>query len=246
MVGFLFMVGFIWAYFLIWGNLAGKYLQSGFGGIIFCIIIVYVYVHPFDPSFSVSTITGFHSVFVHDYVKDFLFLLGFANAFFDFKSRIMEAMEMGVASALEEMKYRTLELVESAKSQVLNFVNRHQYKQRIDEQEADLKAERERREQAERREQKYREEAKKTKAEKNSYQNSTPNSDDLDPTKLEDAYAILGVEYGTDKETCKAHFRRLMAMYHPDKLAKFSGWRKEKMERDAKAIGVAWDTIKSK
>lgn len=63
---------------------------------------------------------------------------------------------------------------------------------------------------------------------------------------LADAYAILGVEYGTSKDECKKAYRKLMAMYHPDKLAGFTGWRKEQMEAESKLITVAWGTISSK
>lgn len=90
------------------------------------------------------------------------------------------------------------------------------------------------------------EEAERAKRNSQHKQQNQGNKKALDPTKLKDAYEILGVEYGTDKATCKKNFKRLMALYHPDKLADFTGSRRAKMEQEAKDIGVAWETVRDK
>lgn len=116
----------------------------------------------------------------------------------------------------------------------------------------ELKKEQQKAQQAEEAARRAREEAEQAKREqrnsqqKQQRQESQNKKKRLDPTKLKDAYEILGVAYGTDKETCKKHFRKLMAMYHPDKLAGFTGYRHEQMEQEAKDIGVAWETVQKR
>lgn len=122
----------------------------------------------------------------------------------------------------------------------------------------ELERERQKAQQAEEKARKANEQAQRAKEEAQREKQKNQNSNNqqkhanqgnkkaLDPTKLKDAYEILGVAYGTDKETCKKHFRKLMAMYHPDKLAGFTGYRREQMEQEAKAIGVAWETVQKR
>lgn len=112
----------------------------------------------------------------------------------------------------------------------------------------ELERERQKSQQAQEEARRAKEQAQRAKeeAERKNHQGKQSNKSNLDPTKLKDAYAILGVEYGTDKAICKVHFRKLMAMYHPDRLAGFTGYRRKQMEQEAKDIGVAWETIQKR
>jgi DnaJ like chaperone protein len=65
-------------------------------------------------------------------------------------------------------------------------------------------------------------------------------------TKLDDAYAVLGVSSGDDARTIKRAYRRLMSQHHPDKLVS-QGLPEEMMEvakQKTQEIQQAYDMIR--
>ena len=64
------------------------------------------------------------------------------------------------------------------------------------------------------------------------------------PSRLSDAYDILGVKAGASLSECKEAYRRLMSLYHPDKIMQLTGSRRQQAEEEAKLINVAWETVK--
>ncbi len=83
----------------------------------------------------------------------------------------------------------------------------------------------------------------------NSSGQSSSNSDHestsstFDPTKFADACEILGVKPDSSFSECKKAYRRLMSVYHPDKINQLTGSRKAQAEEEAKQINVAWETV---
>ncbi len=69
-----------------------------------------------------------------------------------------------------------------------------------------------------------------------------PESDDGEKT-IRDYYANLEVPYGSDLETVKKGYRRLMRQYHPDNFANDS--EKEKMATElTQELSVAYQQVK--
>ncbi|MGI1671636.1 MAG: DnaJ domain-containing protein [Neptuniibacter sp.] len=68
-------------------------------------------------------------------------------------------------------------------------------------------------------------------------------SSTFDPTKFADACEILGVNPDASFADCKKAYRRLMSVYHPDKINQLTGSRKAQAEEEAKQINVAWETV---
>lgn len=67
-----------------------------------------------------------------------------------------------------------------------------------------------------------------------------------DPHSFSGSCEILGVSQGDSFDTMKRAYRRLMSMYHPDKVAGLSGGRRKQAEEEAKNLNIAWETIKKK
>jgi len=73
--------------------------------------------------------------------------------------------------------------------------------------------------------------------------NQAPNNDDLNPKNYADACEILGCDPNADQATLKKAYRYLRSMYHPDKMAQFSGRRKKQAEEEMKLINLAWARV---
>jgi len=67
-------------------------------------------------------------------------------------------------------------------------------------------------------------------------------SSNMPPEELRDDFEKLGVPFGADEETCKAAYKKLMKIHHPDRHAGHEGNFKKATERTAR-INAAWDRI---
>ena len=72
------------------------------------------------------------------------------------------------------------------------------------------------------------------------YTNEKP----LDPTKLTDAYKILGITLQTSKKDAKRAFMKLRSLYSPDKVDHLGEERVKRNTEQMKIINVAWDKVK--
>jgi hypothetical protein len=79
---------------------------------------------------------------------------------------------------------------------------------------------------------------------KQQQQGSSNFSTGLDPTKYADACKILGVPQGSSVQDCKAAYRHLSTLFHPDKFARSESVLKTNAAESLKMINVAWETIK--
>lgn len=66
----------------------------------------------------------------------------------------------------------------------------------------------------------------------------------LDPHSPTDARHILGIAETQSFSEIRSTYRQLMSIYHPDKIARLSGRRKQQVEEEAKLINVAWKTLR--
>jgi DnaJ-domain-containing protein 1 len=64
----------------------------------------------------------------------------------------------------------------------------------------------------------------------------------LPPEELREDFDCLGVPFGADDETCKAAYKKLLKIHHPDRHAEHEGNYKKATEKTAK-INAAWDRI---
>ena len=64
----------------------------------------------------------------------------------------------------------------------------------------------------------------------------------LPPEELRADFELLGVPFGADNETCKAAYKKLLKIHHPDRHAGHEGNYKKATEKSAK-INAAWDRI---
>ena len=64
----------------------------------------------------------------------------------------------------------------------------------------------------------------------------------LPPRELRPDFEYLGVPFGADNETCKAAYKKLLKIHHPDRHAGHEGNFKKATERSAR-INAAWDRI---
>ncbi|MDR1840029.1 MAG: J domain-containing protein [Treponema sp.] len=64
----------------------------------------------------------------------------------------------------------------------------------------------------------------------------------LPPEELRADFECLGVPFGADTDTCKAAYKKLLKIHHPDRHAGHEGNFKKATERSAK-INAAWDRI---
>jgi curved DNA-binding protein CbpA len=69
-----------------------------------------------------------------------------------------------------------------------------------------------------------------------------PSGVKLPPEELRPDFALLGVPFGADIETCKAAYKNLLKLHHPDRHAVHEGNYKKATEKSAK-INAAWDRI---
>lgn len=210
-----------------WGYLFARCLKGGLWGKVFALFLGWAY----------WDIIALHK----SYLADGLFILGAVYVWFDFKTKLREygsyGLAMGKYTVMQKLHHLWFTLTtpkEKLDDDQSNDQGSH-HNSYFDE---ELHRERQRRERAEEQQRYYQEQANRAREEQQAEQEKQ-----LNPKVLADAYAILGVEYGTSKEECKKAYRKLMAMYHPDKLAGFTGWRKEQMEAESKLITVAWGTI---
>jgi curved DNA-binding protein CbpA len=73
---------------------------------------------------------------------------------------------------------------------------------------------------------------------------SKPNnaSASMPPEELRADFECLGVPFGADNETCKAAYKKLLKIHHPDRHVNHEGNFKKATERSAK-INAAYDRI---
>jgi DnaJ-domain-containing protein 1 len=64
----------------------------------------------------------------------------------------------------------------------------------------------------------------------------------MPPEELRADFDYLGVPFGADNETCKAAYKNLLKIHHPDRHAGHEGNYKKATERSAK-INAAYDRI---
>ncbi|MCL2243455.1 MAG: J domain-containing protein [Treponema sp.] len=80
----------------------------------------------------------------------------------------------------------------------------------------------------------------------NRYWQEPPRSDPKDksipPEELRADFECLGVPFGADKETCKAAYKNLLKIHHPDRHAGHEGNIKKATAKSA-IINAAWDRI---
>jgi len=62
------------------------------------------------------------------------------------------------------------------------------------------------------------------------------------PEELRADFEILGAPFGADDETCKAAYKKLLKIHHPDRHAGHEGNYKKATERSAR-INAAYDRI---
>jgi len=93
------------------------------------------------------------------------------------------------------------------------------------------------------REQFQREQAQARNNHTNQNKQSSSSNDDLNPKNFNDACEILGCKHTDDKPTLKTAYRRLSAMYHPDKVEKLGGRRKVQALAEMKLINQAWARV---
>ncbi|MCG7549040.1 J domain-containing protein [Pseudoalteromonas sp. Of7M-16] len=75
---------------------------------------------------------------------------------------------------------------------------------------------------------------------------SQSNKQHLNPLVFADACEILGLGQGKTLKEYKAAYLKLMKLYHSDKLAGLSDELRKQEEEKAKALNVAWATVKKK
>jgi DnaJ-domain-containing protein 1 len=64
----------------------------------------------------------------------------------------------------------------------------------------------------------------------------------LPPEELRADFELLKVPFGADDETCKAAYKKMLKLHHPDRHVGHEGNYKKATERMAK-INAAWDRI---
>jgi curved DNA-binding protein CbpA len=64
----------------------------------------------------------------------------------------------------------------------------------------------------------------------------------LPPEELRADFDLLGVPFGADGETCKAAYKNLLKIHHPDRHAGHEGNYQKATQKSAK-INAAWDRI---
>ncbi|MEQ3530178.1 hypothetical protein [Pseudoalteromonas sp. XMcav11-Q] len=75
---------------------------------------------------------------------------------------------------------------------------------------------------------------------------SSNNERHLNPLVFVDACEILGLGQGKTLKEYKAAYLKLMKLYHSDKLAGLSDELRKQEEEKAKALNLAWGTVKKK
>lgn len=85
----------------------------------------------------------------------------------------------------------------------------------------------------------------KQKSSAESKSQSASEKNGLDPTKLADAYRILGITPETPKAEAKKAIRRLRSIYSPDKVNNLGEERRLQAEEEMKVINIAWDRVKN-
>jgi len=84
---------------------------------------------------------------------------------------------------------------------------------------------------------------KKSGTERSQYESRTTGAGaKLPPEELRADFEILGVPFGADDETCKAAYKKLLKIHHPDRHAGHEGNFKKATERSAR-INAAYDRI---
>lgn len=75
---------------------------------------------------------------------------------------------------------------------------------------------------------------------------SSSNNRHLNPLVFADACEILGLGQGESLKQYKAAYLKLMKLYHSDRLAGLNEKLKKQEEEKAKALNMAWGTVKKK
>jgi len=84
--------------------------------------------------------------------------------------------------------------------------------------------------------------SQKTQTRYTGYGNRTSGRDKLPPEELRVDFEKLGVPFGADLETCKAAYKNLQKIHHPDRHAGHEGNYKKATERSAR-ITASWERI---
>ena len=79
-------------------------------------------------------------------------------------------------------------------------------------------------------------------ADGNSARGEASTKEKLPPLELRADFEYLGVPFGADGETCKAAYKKLLKIHHPDRHAGHEGNFKKATEKSAR-INAAWDRI---
>jgi curved DNA-binding protein CbpA len=74
------------------------------------------------------------------------------------------------------------------------------------------------------------------------YEAAKPSGVKLPPEELRSDFELLGVSFGADNETCKAAYKNLLKIHHPDRHAGHEGNYQKATQKSAK-INAAWDRI---
>jgi curved DNA-binding protein CbpA len=64
----------------------------------------------------------------------------------------------------------------------------------------------------------------------------------LPPESLRSDFETLGVPFGSDEETCKAAYKKMLKTHHPDRHTNHEGNYKKATAKSAK-LNAAWDRI---
>jgi hypothetical protein len=85
---------------------------------------------------------------------------------------------------------------------------------------------------------------KEPRRERRHFENSGANAGDpkLPPRELRDDFEKLGVPFGADETTCKAAYKKLLKIHHPDRHAGHEGNFKKATEKMAR-INASYDRI---
>jgi len=79
-------------------------------------------------------------------------------------------------------------------------------------------------------------------SENTGFNSASSSGEKLPPEELRDDFEKLGVPFGSDEETCKAAYKKLMKIHHPDRHVGHEGNFKKATERAAR-INASWDRI---
>ena len=159
----------------------------------------------------------------------------------------------GYVNDIEQQKEQAEEDLYSQKRDVEAELKRQKYEAEQDIARQRREAEEEIKRQAEelhRKQRQYQNEQHQQSSQNDSGSSSSSNSSGgtahLTPSIFADACEILGMGQGCGVKEYKAAYKKLINLYHPDRVSGLSGSRKTQAENEAKQINAAWNTIRKK